>query len=590
MQINEEMINLNTFQLKDHLRSKTIKIGKENIIDHRYDKLRTFFQSITSVLLDKDISIILLDDKSNIIAVHSSDEKYYDYLHNHEFKLNISKLEDNYFVEDINGKELSIFHSSIYKGESEETQYRLVLLSLDKNRETLNILCNKLNQGLIKLLKYDEKEFNKYHNLLNCLDSMDEGVSACDSEGIVTYINHAASNILNATKEEILGHKLEDLISDSILAKVVKNKRAYIDTEYFIDYKNKNIHLINSAYPVYDKNKNIIGAVDVHRRIKRSIKAATDLIGYQANYKFEDFIWESKVMSEAIDISKKFANSIKNILIVGDSGTGKELFAQSLHNYSIRRNQPFVAINCASYPKDLFESELFGYEEGAFTGAKKGGKTGKFELADGGTLFLDEVGEMPLNLQAKLLRIIETKSISRIGGNKNINVDVRIIAATNRNLEEMVENNSFREDLYYRLKVLYLHLPPLKDREDDAVILCNHFIEKSTIDSNKNVLGLDKNAIKYIKSYDWPGNIRELENIISLSLFYCEGEYITKEDLIKGGLKVTNNNIDNSYEQSKLSTITNEIILNTLEKNNGNKKRTAEELGISRNTIYRLLE
>ena len=444
--------------------------------------------------------------------------------------------------------------------------------------------------GIINLLKYDQKEFSKYHNLLVCLDAIDEGISACDSKGIVTYINQSASNILNATKEEILGHKLENLISNSILAKVVKNKRSYLDSEYFIEYKNKNIHLMNSAYPVYDKNKKVIGAVDVHRKIKRSIKAATDLVGYKAIYKFDDFICNSKKMSEAIDISKKFANSIKNILIVGDSGTGKELFAQALHNYSIRRNHPFVAINCASYPKDLFESELFGYEEGAFTGAKKGGKVGKFELADEGTLFLDEIGEMPLNLQAKLLRIIETKNISRIGSNKNVNVNVRIIAATNRNLEDMVKNNSFREDLYYRLKILYLHLPPLKDRENDSVLLCNYFIKKFTKDSDKNVLGLDNDAIEYIKAYDWPGNIRELENIISLSLFYCEGKYITKENLIKGGLKITNNDKNNLSEQPKLSTITNEIILSTLEKNGGNKKRTAEELGISRNTIYRLLK
>lgn len=581
---------MNSFKFKDYIESNTFKKEEENIRDHKYDKLEVFFNSITSVLLDENLSIVLLNNELKIIGVYSSDQQNYKYLYNREFNLDILTQQENLPIESINENQLSIFLSPIFRGEIDNTEYRFVLLSLDKTLEKLKLLSNSLHLGLNNLLKYDQTEFNNYHNLVNYLDSVDEGISACDNKGIVTYINKSASNILNATKDEILDQNLETLISDSILVKVVKNKKAYLDIEYFIDYKNKNIHLMNSAYPVYNRDKNIIGAVDIYRKIKRSIKIATDLVGYEATYKFEHFIGESRVLYDAIEISKKFANSFKNILIIGESGTGKELFAQAIHNYSVRRKGPFVAINCASYPKDLFESELFGYDEGAFTGAKKGGKTGKFELADGGTLFLDEIGEMPLHLQAKLLRIIETKSISRIGSNKKVDVNVRIIAATNRNLEDMVKNNSFREDLYYRLKVLYLHLPPLRNRQEDSVLLCNYFICKFSKDSTKNVICLDNEATEYIKAYDWPGNIRELENIISLSLFYCEGEYVTKKDLIKSGLKITNEiNLDTSYEQLKLSTITNEIILNTLEKNNGNKKKTAEELGISRNTIYRLL-
>lgn len=422
------------------------------------------------------------------------------------------------------------------------------------------------------------------------LDSIDDGISACDSSGKVIYINDSGCNIFNTTKEEILNQDLSLIIPDSILVKTIKTKQTYVDVEYFIDYNGRPIHLISSSYPVFDKNNELIGAIDIYRKIKRSIKLATDLGGYRAQYTFDDFIGDSKVLSDTIKISKKFSNSNKNILITGDSGTGKELFAQSIHNYSSRKNGPFVAINCASYPRDLFESELFGYDEGAFTGAKKGGKTGKFELASGGTIFLDEIGEMPLHLQAKLLRVIENKSIIRIGSNKKIDIDVRIISATNRNLEEMIQNNSFREDLYYRLKILYLHLNSLKNRDDDSIILCNHFIEKFSYDLPKNILGLDKEAENYVKEYDWPGNIRELENIISLSLFYAEGEYITKENLTQSGLKVTNLSTVEHNGKAKLATITNEIILKALEKNNGNKKKTAEELGISRNTIYRLLK
>lgn len=584
------MNELNTFEINHYIKSKIVNSEKENLIDSKYNKLRVFFDSITSVLFDKNLAVVLLTSDDKIIGIYSSDDYNYENLYSREFKIDIPSEQENFVIESINEQLLSIYLSPIYKGELDNLDYKFVLLALDINHDYLNLLSNNMHSGINNLLKYDQIEFNKYHNLITYLDSVDEAISACDNKGIVTYINKAASEILNSTKEEILGADLETLISDSILVKVVKNKKAYVDFEYFIDFKNKNIHLMNSAYPVYDRDKNIIGAVDVYRKIKRSIKIATDLVGYEATYKFEHFIGDSKVISEAIEISKKFANSNKNVLIIGESGTGKELFAQAIHNYSVRRKGPFVAINCASYPKELFESELFGYEEGAFTGAKKGGKTGKFELADGGTLFLDEIGEMPLHLQAKLLRIIETKSISRIGSNKKVDVNVRIIAATNRNLEDMVHNNSFREDLYYRLKVLYLHLPPLRNREEDSVLLCNYFIQKFSKDSFKNVIGLDNEAIDYIKAYEWPGNIRELENIIGLSLFYCEGEYITKDNLIKAGLKIMNDiNLNISYEQLKLSNITNEIILKTLEKNNGNKKKTAEELGISRNTIYRLL-
>jgi transcriptional regulator with PAS, ATPase and Fis domain len=348
---------------------------------------------------------------------------------------------------------------------------------------------------------------------------------------------------------------------------------------------------MNSAYPVFDDADSLVGAIDIYRKKTRSIKVASDLMGHYANYDFSNFIGESRQIKETIDIAKKFSKSDKNVLIIGDSGTGKELMAQAIHNHSSRKDGPFVAINCASYPRDLFESELFGYDEGAFTGAKKGGKIGKFELANGGTIFLDEIGEMHMHLQAKLLRIIEDRSLSRIGSNKMVDIDVRIIAATNRNLEDMILRESFREDLYYRLKVLFLSLPPLKDRGTDVLKLCDYFIHKFSNDTLKGINGLDDDAAKLVMSYDWPGNIRELENIISLSLFYCEGEYLTKDNLMRAGLITDEDSLFSGKSRNKeLSTITTELILKTLRDNDGNKKKTAEQLGISRNTIYRKLK
>src|SRR5699024_5798918 len=354
------------------------------------------------------------------------------------------------------------------------------------------------------LHKYEQNKLKDYDYLLDQLDAVDDGISSCDENGRITYINKSGSEMLNVNREEIIGQKVGSLISDSILIAVLESKKTFQDIRYTVNIKDKNVHLMTSAYPVYDEQNNIIGAIDIFRRIKRSIKSATDLAGYAAIYNFEDFIGSSKFLLGAIELSKRFSHSDKNVLITGESGTGKELFAQSIHNNSIRKNNPFIAINCASYPKDLFDSELFSYEEGPFPGARKGGKTGKFELADGGTLFLDEIGEMPLHLQAKLLRVIESKSITKIGGNKNIYIDVRIIAATNRNLEEMVSNNSFREDLYYRLKVLFLHLEPLRNRQNDCVLLANYFIKKFAKDSPNKVVGLSKEAKKLINDYKWP--------------------------------------------------------------------------------------
>ncbi len=469
-------------------------------------------------------------------------------------------------------------------------KYEIVAVSTTNSSECLEGIQSKAKDTLQKLFMDYTIIGKKYKYLLDCLDSVDEGISACDEKGFVTYINQPACNMLKSDKKDILNQDLKTFIPNSILVKAIKSRKSVLDVEYQIELPTHSVNLMNSAYPVFDDDDSLAGAIDIYRKKTRSIKVASDLMGHYANYDFSNFIGESRQIKETIDIAKKFSKSNKNVLIIGDSGTGKELMAQAIHNHSSRKDGPFVAINCASYPRDLFESELFGYDEGAFTGAKKGGKIGKFELANGGTIFLDEIGEMHMHLQAKLLRIIEDRSLSRIGSNKMVDIDVRIIAATNRNLEDMILRESFREDLYYRLKVLFLSLPPLKDRGKDVLELCDYFIHKFSNDTLKGINGLDDDAAKLVMSYDWPGNIRELENIISLSLFYCEGEYLTKDNLMRAGLITDEDSLFSGKSRNKeLSTITTELILKTLRENDGNKKKTAEELGISRNTIYRKL-
>ena len=219
-----------------------------------------------------------------------------------------------------------------------------------------------------------------------------------------------------------------------------------------------------------------------------------------------------------IDYAKKIADSKSTVLITGESGTGKEVFAQAIHNYGIRKDEPFIAVNCGAIPRTLIESELFGYEDGAFTGAKKGGNVGKFEIADGGTIFLDEIGEMPIDMQIKLLRVIEEGVITRIGSSIEIPIDVRIIAATNKNLKDEVERGNFRKDLYYRLNVLPIYLPPLRERREDIPEFINYYMEKTSKKLNKQSVNISEEYMKYLIDYDWPGNVRELENVIELMI------------------------------------------------------------------------
>ncbi|MBV7274318.1 sigma 54-interacting transcriptional regulator [Clostridiaceae bacterium UIB06] len=424
--------------------------------------------------------------------------------------------------------------------------------------------------------------------LLRALDSVNEGISFCDKDGYLIYANKSCCNIIGTSKEEILGKKIDSFSKDKpLLSGILEMKKSIIDIEYFLRFKEKNVQLVNSGYPVFNDKKEIIGAIDIFRSIERTRKLTSTMAGYQAFFNFDHIMGESRRVKENIKLAKVFAKSSENILIIGESGTGKELFAQAIHNYSSRKNKPFIALNCANFQSELIDSELFGYEEGAFTGAKKGGKLGKFELAHGGTLFLDELAEMQIHIQAKLLRVLETMCISRIGGSRPIKVDVRIIAATNRNLEELVEQGKFRRDLYYRLKVLYIEIPPLREREKDVLLLAAYFIKKFNDKIRKNIRGLSNEAKKMMLEYSWPGNIRELENMLSRAIYICDGDYITDTNLELAGLK------ESKYKRflkNEVVKIDKKVLVDTLEQTGGNKKRTSELLGVSRPTLYKLLK
>ena len=304
-----------------------------------------------------------------------------------------------------------------------------------------------------------------------------------------------------------------------------------------------------------------------------------------------EFIGASKPMKEVFKLIRKYATTDYPVLITGETGTGKELTARAIHERSIRKNKPFIAINCTAVPPDLLEAELFGYEKGAFTGAYKT-KQGKVELADGGTLFLDEIGDMPLDIQSKLLRFLQDYSFERLGGTKTLKADVRIIAATNVDLERAVKEGRFREDLFYRLNVLTIKLPPLRERGEDVVIMAQYFLERSAKELNKNIKGFTDKALEAIRNYTWPGNVRELINVVRKACVLAKGDYIDVEDLNINvdALAVNGGEGINLNLEENINRLEKELLEKAFRISSGNVSKIAALLGVSRPTVYKLME
>lgn len=337
-----------------------------------------------------------------------------------------------------------------------------------------------------------------------------------------------------------------------------------------------------NTYAFTSKNKE---ELLVFHEANKNRKLAGRLTNGKAIYTFDKIISQNERFKSIIEYAKKIADSKSTVLITGESGTGKEIFAQSIHNYSTRRDEPFVAVNCGAIPRTLIESELFGYEEGAFTGAKKGGNIGKFELAEGGTIFLDEIGEMPTDMQIKLLRVIEEGVINRIGSSKQQLLNVRIIAATNKDLKIEIQKETFRKDLYYRLNVLPVYLTPLRERREDIPLLVDYYMKKTSRKLNREPVNINEEYMDYLQSQDWPGNIRELENVIELVVN-------------TGAIQI--NQWNNEFKQSKpvniighlqsLEAIEKIHIINILNEVEGNISIASKILNIGRNTLYRKLQ
>lgn len=438
--------------------------------------------------------------------------------------------------------------------------------------------------------------------LKTVIDNAYDGIVIIDKNAIITMISKSYSDFLGISQENAIGKLVTEVIENTRMHIVIQTG----EQENAQLQKIKGSYMIASRTPIM-KNGEVIGAIgkvlfrnvkelnNLYSKIKTMEK---ELESYKtrlnqlntASYSFDDIIGSSEKISFAKALARKAAMTHSNVLILGESGTGKELFAHAIHLASDRLYAPFVKVNCGAIPTDLLESELFGYEGGAFTGAKKEGKIGKFELADGGTIFLDEIGDMPLHMQVKLLRAIQEKEVEKIGSIGSKKIDIRIIAATNRNLEKSVHEGNFRQDLYYRLNVVTIHIPALRERKDDILLITAHLIKKISKDLNKEVIGISQDSEYYLKNYPWEGNIRELENILERAINVIEdSNIISPIDLPEEITGRKENNITKSLQETMVAA-EKQAIIEAIKAADGNKTKAAKNLEIGRTSLYEKIE
>lgn len=424
------------------------------------------------------------------------------------------------------------------------------------------------------------------------LETAHEGLFALNQKGYVKHCNNIAAELFDTTKKDLIGKHISELMPGSPAIKVLETGKGYTENEEIFIDGSKQHHFIVTVKSV-KRGDEITGVVISFRDIEEAQKLVYNFSNRTLKNTVDDIIGTSKSIMMAKRQTLVIARGNSTVLITGESGTGKEMFAKAIHYASARADKPFVTVNCGAIPENLLESELFGYEKGAFTGASEKGKAGKFEQADGGTIFLDEIGDMPLHLQVKILHVLQNMRFERVGGNKEVLVDVRVIAATNKDLEQLIKEGHFREDLYYRLSVIPLNIPPLRERKEDIKLLMYHFMKKYNVYMNRKIEAFSKEVEELYMNHEWPGNVRELENAIEYGTNMAFGNEIGMDEvpvriLRKGEETMRFRNMDMSLaEQVKI--FEKEIITAKLRQNNGVKDLAAKELGLSRATLYRKL-
>ncbi len=436
-------------------------------------------------------------------------------------------------------------------------------------------------------------------------DELSDGICLCDRNGIILAVNKEYNRIVGISSDDIIGKhisyfKENDYVEYSTQSMVLQEKKKI--NKMLNIKKNNNIAMVTSI-PIFDENNEIDQVLTVirdlteisnlRRKLEKSEKKSKKYLRELNSIKSilnntEGFIGESIAIKKLKELVKSVANTDATILINGETGCGKEVLAKEIYRNSDRRNGPYIKINCAAIPENLIESELFGYEQGAFTGAQNKGKIGMFEAANGGTILLDEIGEMPLLLQSKLLRVLQEKELIRIGGTKSIKLDVRVIAATNQNLMELVQKKEFRQDLYYRLNVIPMKIPPLRERKDDIVLLAHSFLDKYNIKYGKS-LSLDNRILNILEDYDWPGNVRELENVIERLVVISSDSNIDINfimDILGYQERDIALDYDNLTLKEAVERVEKEIIKRSLNQH-GSTYKAAKVLGMNQSSVFR---
>ncbi|MHC1720757.1 MAG: sigma 54-interacting transcriptional regulator [Clostridiaceae bacterium] len=530
-----------------------------------------------------------LDDLEKFRAVLGIDYKIFPYATDRELKNQIKNInkEDQVTLVNMGGCISNL---------ASKNQIRSVLIKSSR-KSIMQALISANN--IVELAK---REKERAERLKAIIDYSVEGIIAIDKEGIITTLNPSAKKILDIDDEDTTGLNISHL----------KNKFGFniykdTSTEPGKVISIGEIPVIVNKIPITVDNDHVGAIITIQeisklQKLEQKVRSNLYTKGLIAKYSFSNIIGSSSAIKKTVEQAMQFGKTSTTVLIQGETGCGKELFAQSIHNISPRRDGPFVAINCAAIPENLLESELFGYEEGAFTGAKKGGKTGLFELAHKGTIFLDEIGEIPLSVQGRLLRVLQEKEVMRIGGDSLINIDVRIIAATNVDLYRMVMEKKFREDLYFRINVLNLKIPPLRERKEDIPFLVRYFIELMNSKHETGIEAITGEGMNLLKHYDWPGNIRELENFIEKMVILSSISVVNKDfisQLLKEHIPGSDTKILKAAEHSEetltikkgsLKDMENQIIEAMSREIENDKVLLAEKLGISRSTLWKKLK
>lgn len=490
------------------------------------------------------------------------------------------------------------------------SQYGLPCVLVNTSRRTMEELVRRA----IMIVEVRGREMRHRQLLSSTLNLVPERVFFLDAADKVQLINDQGLKLLGLKNEsQIIGSGLSGFIGSPVLDGIIKGRERKAGQVLTIQNRTMLLH----SSPVYAKDEylglvlSLTPAAEVEKmehRLRREALAS----GLVAESTFQDMeaVAASPLMLDSLKRAKTFARSNSTILITGESGTGKELLAQSIHNASRRSRQAFVAINCAALPLSLLESELFGYEEGSFTGARRGGKPGYFELAHGGTLFLDELGLLPVNVQMQLLRVIQSRQVLRVGGRKMIPVDVRVVAATNTDLEEAVAKGSFRRDLYFRVNVLHIDIPPLRERPEDIAPLAASYLPRLNRENERNIKGLAPGLLAAFQKYSWPGNVRELLNYLTRLVVSAAGPELSLGDLKGSGIKLNacgqnnkqspeiserDDHFQNSEERFSISPgnldyMEDQIIRRYMDKNQGLRSNVCDQLGISRTTLWKKLK